>query len=367
MDQLANQLGAETATALATFLTEQRQHVEQLERQINTLQQQLQDRDDEAQQLAAAIVQNIPAPVINIPPPPPATSRPPKAADPEVFSGDRKKADSFLRAVSLNIAIQPRAFPDDQTRILYALSWMQGGSAGEWAANHTRTMLEGHHNPFTSWDDFRHRFEAAFGDSDRQAQSRQSLHDLRMTRTMTAEEYTAAFEALAGRTGFNDAALMDAYERGLQRGVVEKIHLDDLPQTLQEWKDKAIRVDKLWRRFQEQHSTTANRDMRTMTPRAPASRPPIPPRPSPHSNPTPTFEPMDVDSTRRQGPPQRTPRLCYNCDKPGHLARDCHEPPRSRSLRAVTHEDIEMMVRTALAKTQARTEGSQEDGVAKDF
>ena len=32
---------------------------------------------------------------------------------------------------------------------------------------------------------------------------------------MTAEDYTARFEMLAGRTGFNDAALEDIYVRGL--------------------------------------------------------------------------------------------------------------------------------------------------------
>jgi hypothetical protein len=32
---------------------------------------------------------------------------------------------------------------------------------------------------------------------------------------MTAEEYMTAFEAISGKTGFNDGALMDAYEHGL--------------------------------------------------------------------------------------------------------------------------------------------------------
>jgi len=32
---------------------------------------------------------------------------------------------------------------------------------------------------------------------------------------MTAEEYTANFEMISGRTGFNDATLEDAYVRGL--------------------------------------------------------------------------------------------------------------------------------------------------------
>ena len=71
---------------------------------------------------------------------------------------------------------------------------------------------------------------------------------------MTAEEYTTAFEAISGKTGFNDEALMDACEHGLLCSLVRKIHLDTLPLLLQEWKDKATHIDKLWHCFNEQHS-----------------------------------------------------------------------------------------------------------------
>ena len=49
--------------------------------------------------------------------------------------------------------------------------------------------------------------EKTFGDPDRAWMARVQLHELKMAPGMTAEDYTARFEMLAGRTGFNDAAL----------------------------------------------------------------------------------------------------------------------------------------------------------------
>ena len=43
---------------------------------------------------------------------------------------------------------------------------------------------------------------------------------------------------------------------------------------------------------------------------------------------------MDIDRTRQQ---QRPPMKCYNCNREGHLARDCHS---KRNVRALTPEEV---------------------------
>jgi hypothetical protein len=59
--------------------------------------------------IAKAVVANLPAPVVEVPPAPASapsfSAHPPKAADPEIFGGDQQKADPFLCALKLNIAI----------------------------------------------------------------------------------------------------------------------------------------------------------------------------------------------------------------------------------------------------------------------
>jgi Retrotransposon gag protein len=94
---------------------------------------------------------------------------------------------------------------------------MQEGSAGDWASNSTCTILDGN-SPFPDWETFCTCFEAAFGDAGQEAHAHQHLHSLKMTQGMMAEEYMTAFEAISRKTGFNDGALMDAYQHGLLSG-----------------------------------------------------------------------------------------------------------------------------------------------------
>ena len=59
--------------------------------------------------------------------------------------------------------------------------------------------------------EFLNRLEKAFGDPDCARTACTRLHDLKMTLSMSADDYTAQFEILSGQTGFNDEALEDAY------------------------------------------------------------------------------------------------------------------------------------------------------------
>ena len=65
-------------------------------------------------------------------------------------------------------------------------------------------------------DIFLEDVEKTFGDPDRVRTARAQLHELKMTPRTTAEDYTAQFEMLAGRTGFNNAALEDIRSRSPQ-------------------------------------------------------------------------------------------------------------------------------------------------------
>src|SRR5882724_6276112 len=140
-------------------------------------------------------------------------SRNAKASNPEPFDGSQESTEQFVQSVCITITMQLNAFVDERMKILYTLSFMQGGMAQVWAGNETSAVLD-NMSSFTTLVELLASIERTFGNPDQERTSRIQLHALRMTLGMTAE-YTASFEMLAAWTGFKEAALEDMYICGL--------------------------------------------------------------------------------------------------------------------------------------------------------
>ena len=133
-----------------------------------------------------------------------------KAADPEPFNGNQDQTEEFIRAIWIVVTMQADTFTDERMKILYVLLFMCGGSAQVWAVNETMAVITGTLQMQTL-DIFLESVEKTFGDLDQAWMAHAQLHELKMTPSTTAEDYTAQFEMLTGRTGFNNAALEDIY------------------------------------------------------------------------------------------------------------------------------------------------------------
>lgn len=273
--------------------------------------------------------------------------REPKVADPPIFSGDRTQTESFIRAVRLCFQLTPSRFPegDEQRRILFALGFIREGTAGTWANNHYNSFLDpAVPDPFFTFQQFQTAFERAFGNADRAQKARTDMAALKMKTGDTVEEYTTAFEALAGHTGYNEAAHIEAYRSGLHHRIVEKIYSDtngELPADLTAWKTKARRLDNLHHEFkslQTRGTQPASNQSRFRAPPAKASSASIS---TPVTSSAPASDAMDVDGHRKS-------IRCYNCNKFGHIARNCKEPKQFRSIRAT---EIAEVVRAVMAET----------------
>ena len=153
----------------------------------------------------------------------------------------------------MHIAVTMRldAFTDERMKILYTLSFMQGGMAQVWVANETSVILD-NMSSFGTLVELLALIERTFGDPDWERTANTQPHALRMTPGMTAEEYTASFEMLTTRTSFNEAALEDTYIRGLPQSILLKVYSQTtLPLGLASWKAVICNLDWLQRGFSE--------------------------------------------------------------------------------------------------------------------
>ena len=149
------------------------------------------------------------------------------------------------------VTMQADTFVDERMKILYVLSFMCGGTAQVWAANETMAVIMGT-SQMQTLDIFLESVEKTFGDLDWAWMAHTQLRELKMAPSTMAEDHTAQFEMLAGRTSFNDAALEDIYIWGLPNSILQKIFAQvTLPNSLEAWKTVVRNLDHLHRSLAE--------------------------------------------------------------------------------------------------------------------
>ncbi len=102
----------------------------------------------------------------------------PKVATPTPFSSAQDNLDHFKAECSLYLSTRSTEFTDEQSSILFILSYMKGGSAGPWAAQKINRILDAANPAETMWVEFTIELNEMFMDLNCQATARRKLATL---------------------------------------------------------------------------------------------------------------------------------------------------------------------------------------------
>src|SRR5260221_1219398 len=288
------------------------------------------------------------------PPPPP---KPPKVSAPSPFSGAQDDLDHFKAECSLYLSMRRSEFPDERSNTLFILSYMKGGSTGPWATQKINSILFDAQE--VTWAEFVEELDKMFADLNCQATARRKLATLHQGDS-SVEELIREFEIHRPISGLGNVGLVDCFEQVIHPCLRESIYcLEPMPSTWAEWKRKTSLLDNQWREFQDTQPKATSAKSSSFRPSSVApftittsstssSKPSAPPVPS-------GPQPMDLDCTN---PVKRDPHsgLCFNCGKPGHIAKVCRGPC-TQNVRSVddtptlrlSPEDLQLLVESVRA------------------
>jgi hypothetical protein len=258
---------------------------------------------------------------------------------PEYDGKDKGFCSTFLSHLNLYIFGNPSLFPNEQSKVTFAASYLRG-QAFKWFEPHLLKPLDPLLHSFTL---FQEELLRNLGDPDKERTVTRQIRSL--TQTSSAAAYYSQFNSLAAYLHWNDDALRAQFYEGLKADVKDALALANIdPLTIEDLAALAIRLDnRLYerrmdgRKQPEKKTSSGNATSTSNNNRRP------PPTTSRYTTETRTVQsgptPMDLDATKNGKkfkpltPQERQHRiannLCLYCGHAGHRVGDC--PTRAQN------------------------------------
>jgi hypothetical protein len=242
---------------------------------------------------------------------------------PETFNGDRTTFTSFMQDCYVHILHHKAAFDDDDKKIIFTLSLINGGTARAWKENWLAKKITA--GSLGTYEALKGDLTATFTQIDEGGHARALLKSMRQKKG-TLNEYINEFQIQAGRSNIDsEKALEEYFMEGIQPDILKDIfRLGTLPKNMQEWFTQTARIELQQIRLQEIENrrkgiTTShhghygynnnNSSGRTRDPNA-----------------------MDVDRlSTKEVERYKKENRCFNCHETGHISRFCRNKNKRRA------------------------------------
>jgi hypothetical protein len=232
-----------------------------------------------------------------------------KARNPKPFDGeDPAQLHAFLIQVRLALELKSLEYPDERSKILYAISYLEGGALS-WA--HPLFRRADPPPYMTDFELFAEKLEHTFGDPEMLIS--EQLRQLKQTGSVS--KYSGDFRRLATRVDWNAASLVSQFYSGLKYPIKLELAKVKRPEELEDLVAMAISLDNL----QQQQLATLNKtsQLGDQLPRKEYR-----PRVSLATNANPRLTEQQREFRRRNG-------LCLYCGGEGHILRNCPTRPKA--------------------------------------
>ena len=214
----------DTPRSTSSFLsTMDNDRIASLEQTIAGMQEQQAELYQKLEQFLKASTQRSDPPVPATPTLPslvPPRSRKARPSVPTDFDGDRSKGTAFLNSCQTYIRLCPEDFADEQTKIIWAMSYMKSGHAQKWTARIFRWEQQPENsgaNKFFDWEDFRNEFRKEFTPAHSDALAINRLESAAYyQKNRPLDDYIDEFQDLVTESGYSDPkTIVVKFRRGL--------------------------------------------------------------------------------------------------------------------------------------------------------